>query len=58
MHQPFSYLSATINTYRTPFEIRPGQTATFRRAIAVYDGHATAADIQRLYDHWRKASAE
>lgn len=53
MYAPFSFLSATINTYRVPFEIKPGETAGFRYAIAVFDGHVNKQEIERLYTRWR-----
>jgi len=58
MYKPFSFLSATINSYREPFEIKAGQAARFRYGIAVFDGHEEVEDIERLYHHWRKAFAE
>ncbi len=57
MYTPFSFLSATINSYREPFEIKAGQTARFRYGIAVFDGHEKVEDIERLYDYWLKAFA-
>jgi len=58
MYKPFSFLCATINSYREPFEINAGQTARFRYGIAVFDGHAQAEEIERVYDYWLKAVAE
>ena len=58
MYKPFSYLSATINSYREPLVIAAGDTARFRYGIAVLDGHKDAEEVQRLYGHWLKAFAE
>lgn len=58
MYKPFSFLCATINSYREPFEIIAGQTTQFRYGIAVFDGHAKAEEIERVYDYWLKAVAE
>ena len=56
MYKPFSFLSATINSYRDPFEIQPGETVQFRYGIAVLDGHASVTDIERLYAHWLRTA--
>ena len=53
MYSPFAFLSATRNTYRVPLEIKPGERAGFRYAVAVFDGHATTQDIKRVYRLWR-----
>ena len=58
MYKPFSFLCATINSYREPFEINAGQTTRFRYGIAVFDGHTKAEEIERVYDRWLKAVAE
>ncbi|MCP4453280.1 MAG: hypothetical protein GY809_17605 [Planctomycetes bacterium] len=58
MYTPFSFLSATTNTYREPLEINPGQTIRFRYGIAVLDGHTDAAEIERLYRYWLRASTK
>jgi hypothetical protein len=58
MHEPFSFLAATINSYRIPFEIHSGSTASFRYGIAVLDGHENEKRIGRLYRHWQQQSAE
>ncbi len=58
MYTPFSFLSATSNTYREPLEIKPGQTICLRYGIAVLDGHADTPEIERLYGEWLKASAK
>jgi hypothetical protein len=58
MYKPFSFLSATINSYREPFEIKAGETAQLRYGIAVFDGHKQADEIDRVYNHWLKAFAE
>ncbi len=58
MHKPFSFLSATINTYRDPFEIPTGQKAQFRYGIAVFDGHTATPEIEQIYRQWLKAMPE
>ncbi len=58
MYKPFSYLSATINTYREPFEIEAGQAVRFRYGVAVFDGHAAVDEVQQAYSDWLKAFAE
>lgn len=58
MYQPFSFLSATINSYRVPFEINPGQAVRFRYGVAVFDGHVNAAEVERVYRDWLQACAE
>ena len=58
MYKPFSFLSATINSYRAPFEINAGETVQFCYGIAVFDGHANAEEIDRLYRYWIKVFAE
>jgi hypothetical protein len=58
MHKPFSFLSATINSYRDPFEINAGETAQFRYGIAVFDGHEKEESIERLYHYWLQALSD
>ncbi len=58
MYKPFSYLSATINTYRKPFEIDAGQAVRFHYGVAVFDGHAKVEEVEHAYSDWLKAFAE
>jgi len=58
MHKPFSFLSATINTYRNPFEITAGHTARFCYGIVVLDGHTKEPEMEQVYAHWLKITAE
>jgi len=54
MYKPFSFLSATINSYRVPFEIKAGERVKFCYGVAVFDGHVKAQEVERVYNHWQK----
>ncbi len=52
MTTPFAYLSATMNLWKEPFSIRPGQTLHLRYGAAACDGRLTADNIERLHRRW------
>jgi hypothetical protein len=58
MYQPFSFLSATINTHRDPFVIPAGRTTHFDYGIAACDGHLKSQEVERVYRYWLEAIAE
>jgi hypothetical protein len=55
MYQPFSYLSATMNSYRNPLEVSPGETVRFCYGVAVFDGHVNAQEVERVHAIWLEA---
>lgn len=56
MTAPFAYLSATMNLWKEPLAIEPGQTLHLRYAAAVCDGHLEAEQVEQLYQEWLRES--
>ncbi len=52
MSTPFDYLSATLNLYREPMELKAGTPLTLRYGVALWDGHADADAVEQLYTKW------
>jgi hypothetical protein len=52
MTQPFAYLSATLNEWREPITIRSGHPLELHYGVAVWDGTANKAAIEKLYQRW------
>ena len=49
MQTPFAYLSATMNLWKEPFEVTPGAPLKLRYAMAVWDGHKSAEDVDEFW---------
>ncbi len=52
MTAPFAYLSATMNLWKEPLAIEPGETLRLRYAVAAADGRLTAEEVEQLYQRW------
>jgi len=52
MLQPFSYLSATSNIWKTPLDLAQGQSLALRYGVAVWDGEVGQEQIETLYQRW------
>ena len=52
MNQPFAYLSATLNLWKEPYPLKPGEPLKLCYGIALFDGAPTAADIEKIYQQW------
>jgi hypothetical protein len=52
MTPPFAYLSATLNLWKEPLELKAGAKLKLRYAVAVWDGETPAEQIQSLYEEW------
>ena len=50
--KPFAYLSATLNLWKEPFELASDKPLELRYAVAVWDGRASADQIEQLYQRW------
>ncbi len=55
MTKPFSYLSATLNLETEPLDLKPGETLPLRYGVAVFDGTADAAQIEKARASWLAA---
>jgi len=51
MNKPFGYLSAAP-TFRDGFEMRPGETLTFRWGVLSYLGRPEAATLNHRFQRW------
>ena len=49
----FAYLSATLNVWREPLEIKAGAPATLRYGVALWDGTVSKRLIESAYEQWR-----
>jgi hypothetical protein len=54
MLTPFAYLSATRNEWKEPITIKAGKPLNLRYAVAVWDGEADKATVEKLYQRWLK----
>lgn len=52
MGKPFAYLSATLNLWKEPMELKCGAELDLCYGVAVCDGKLAAADIEKLYQRW------
>lgn len=52
MADPFAYLSATLNLHREPLTLKAGEPLQLRYGVALWDGHAPAEQIEKLYQLW------
>ncbi|MCD4728751.1 MAG: PmoA family protein, partial [Pirellulales bacterium] len=52
MTKPFTYLSATLNLSKEPLVVKAGQPLELRYGVALWDGEADKATVERLYQRW------
>jgi hypothetical protein len=52
MTKHFAYLSATLNLWKEPFQLKAGSPLELRYGVAVWDGKAEVAQIEKLYRQW------
>ena len=57
MHTPFAFLSATMNTWKEPLEVTPGEPLVVRYGVALWDGAAQTKDIAATYRRWSEWAA-
>jgi len=50
MKDSFAYMSATINLWKEPMELK--SPITFKYGVAVWDGTTAAEQIQKIYEQW------
>jgi hypothetical protein len=55
MSPPFAYLSATLNLWKEPMELKAGAKLKLSYAVAAWDGETSAEQIETLYEKWSKA---
>jgi len=56
MTQPFAYLSATLNLWKEPLAVSAGKPLELKYGVAVWDGEADAAQVERVYQEWFEAT--
>jgi len=54
MSPPFAYLSATLNLWKEPMDLKAGQDLDLRYGVAVWDGETPAEVVEALYAQWAK----
>ena len=52
MPQRFAYLSATLNVWKEPLTISAATPLTLVYGVALWDGEATADEIEQTYHKW------
>ena len=52
MLTPFSYQSATLNLWKEPLVLKPGQPLDLRYGVALWDGQTDPAAVEALYQQW------
>ena len=52
----FAYLSATRNEWKEPIVVEAGRPLDLRYGVALWDGEADKATVERLYQRWLKLS--
>jgi hypothetical protein len=52
MTDPFAYLGATLNLWKEPLELKPGEELDLRYGLAAWDGPTDAKTIDALYRKW------
>lgn len=58
MSKPFSYLSATLDLEKQPLSVDVGRPLRLRYAVAVFDGAADAARIEKARAEWLGTGAK
>ena len=53
MFKPFSYLSATPNVWKNPYELRAGEVLDLRYGVACWDGEPDRNRVEELYGRWK-----
>jgi len=52
MAKPFGYLSDTLNLWKEPLTVKAGTPLDLRYGVALLDGPADAAQLEKLYRQW------
>ena len=52
MTRPFAYLSATLVRDDAPLTLKAGEKLEITYGVAIWDGHADADAVGRLYQTW------
>jgi hypothetical protein len=52
MKDGFSYLSATLNLSKEPYELKAGQTLRLLYGVALWDGKVENAEVEKAYRDW------
>ena len=53
----FAYISATLNLMEEPLTIEAGKPLLLRYGVAVWDGEAEPAEVERVYARWAKLAS-
>ncbi|MBU4273078.1 MAG: PmoA family protein [Planctomycetes bacterium] len=56
MSTPFAYLSATLNLWKEPLAVKAGRPLDLRYGIALWDGEADKATVEKLYQRWLRGA--
>jgi len=52
MREHFAYISATLNLWKEPLEVKAGRPLALRYGVALWDGEVKAAEVEKLYKRW------
>ena len=53
MTEPFAYMSATMNTYREPLEVKRGEALSVCYGVVLWDGQVERERIEKAYKQWQ-----
>ncbi len=56
MTKPFAYLSATLNEWKEPVEVKAGKPLNLCYGVALWDGEKDKATVEKLYKRWLEIS--
>lgn len=52
MKEAFAYLSATLNLYKAPMELKPGEKLNLQYGVVLWDGTVSSEQIGQAYQAW------
>ena len=58
MATPFSYMSATINLWKEPLELKAGAPLDLSYGVALWDGDISADEVEKTYNQWIKLTTK
>ncbi len=57
MTRPFAYLSATLNLWKQPLELKAAEPLALCYGVALWDGTVEPAEVEALYRRWAATNA-
>jgi len=51
----FAYISATLNLWKEPLEVKAGQPLVLRYGVALWDGEVKPEEVEKVYRSWSQS---